>query len=446
MSATKSLPIEQNAFIRELVQKLLDSSSTQTGAAQRLGVSQSYLNEFIGGTRGAGPKLLKGLARLHPRLSARLLGLGEHEDEGRSSTDPRTDAERAVDDEFVRDFDRDVQSALVEAVQYAAQRGPRFFRQTWWRILLDDRKATLAGAAHPVELGERLVARARTADDQARRDRFVALNGTAWKKTKTIDAPRCPPPREGCRPTAAPAKTRPRRRSGAEPRALRRRAPHEGACEGGADGETALPVDLRSDSSVRRKFSESVLKRSVAAIRSYWQQRIFSGREVPPPELDSDAAVLRYVAKYRAEWATCRRRRRSRARRFSPSSNGIPRRRGSCVRAQASPPPWRSATTVMSSSGLGHQSNACSTSASTTSPTGCCPRSLIRSTVASSPGISPDSFVPSISPSVKRTRRSPFSSLSSPASMATSGRMASQPPRVGWRSTERVAARQTRMS
>jgi hypothetical protein len=34
------------------------------------------------------------------------------------------------------------------------------------------------------------------------------------------------------------------------------------------DGETIRPVDLRRDSAVRRKFSESVLKRSVAAVRS----------------------------------------------------------------------------------------------------------------------------------------------------------------------------------
>jgi len=61
------------------------------------------------------------------------------------------------------------------------------------------------------------------------------------------------------------------------------------------DGEAISPVDLRADSPVRKAFSESVLKRSVAAVRSYWQQRIFSGRGVPPPELDGDEAVLRYV-------------------------------------------------------------------------------------------------------------------------------------------------------
>ena len=65
------------------------------------------------------------------------------------------------------------------------------------------------------------------------------------------------------------------------------------------DGEAARPVDQRADSAVRRAFSESVLKRSVLAVKTYWQQRIFSGRGVPPPELDSDALVVEYVLKHR---------------------------------------------------------------------------------------------------------------------------------------------------
>jgi ABC-type phosphate transport system substrate-binding protein len=59
--------------------------------------------------------------------------------------------------------------------------------------------------------------------------------------------------------------------------------------------EATRPVDQRLDANVRRRFSESVLRRSVAAVKIYWQQRIFSGRGVPPPELDSDEAVVRYV-------------------------------------------------------------------------------------------------------------------------------------------------------
>jgi len=65
------------------------------------------------------------------------------------------------------------------------------------------------------------------------------------------------------------------------------------------DDEAVRPVDLRPASAARQVFSGAVLRRKVAAVRSYWQQCIFSGREVPPPELDSDEAVTRYVAKYR---------------------------------------------------------------------------------------------------------------------------------------------------
>jgi ABC-type phosphate transport system substrate-binding protein len=63
-------------------------------------------------------------------------------------------------------------------------------------------------------------------------------------------------------------------------------------------GELIRPVDLAPGSPVRRKFTEDVLKRSVEAVRGYWQQRIFSGRDVPPPELDTDDDVVRYVLKY----------------------------------------------------------------------------------------------------------------------------------------------------
>ncbi len=64
------------------------------------------------------------------------------------------------------------------------------------------------------------------------------------------------------------------------------------------DGEAIRAVDLRADNQTRRRFSESVLKRSVGAVRSYWQQRIFSGRDVPPPELESDESVVGFVAKF----------------------------------------------------------------------------------------------------------------------------------------------------
>lgn len=63
-------------------------------------------------------------------------------------------------------------------------------------------------------------------------------------------------------------------------------------------GELIRPVDQESDSTVRRHFTEQVLKRSVTAVRSYWQQVIFAGRDVPPPELPGDREVLEYVKRH----------------------------------------------------------------------------------------------------------------------------------------------------
>jgi hypothetical protein len=63
-------------------------------------------------------------------------------------------------------------------------------------------------------------------------------------------------------------------------------------------GELVYPVDLVAGSSVRRGFTEDVLHRSVQAVKSYWQQRIFSGRDIPPPELASEDEVIAYVLKH----------------------------------------------------------------------------------------------------------------------------------------------------
>jgi ABC-type phosphate transport system substrate-binding protein len=64
------------------------------------------------------------------------------------------------------------------------------------------------------------------------------------------------------------------------------------------DGQSIHPVDQAADAAVRQRFSEEVVGRSVAAVRNYWQQLIFTGRGVAPPELDSDEAVVRYVARH----------------------------------------------------------------------------------------------------------------------------------------------------
>jgi ABC-type phosphate transport system substrate-binding protein len=64
------------------------------------------------------------------------------------------------------------------------------------------------------------------------------------------------------------------------------------------DDTPARPVDLGPDSPARSRFSQEILSRSVASVRSYWQQQIFSGQGLPPPELAGDDAVVSYVVSH----------------------------------------------------------------------------------------------------------------------------------------------------
>lgn len=61
------------------------------------------------------------------------------------------------------------------------------------------------------------------------------------------------------------------------------------------NGTSVVPVDQTESASVRDEFSKSVLGKPTAAVKSYWNQQIFSGREVPPVEKPSDAEVLKFV-------------------------------------------------------------------------------------------------------------------------------------------------------
>ena len=60
-------------------------------------------------------------------------------------------------------------------------------------------------------------------------------------------------------------------------------------------GARIRPVDLSSGSPIRRTFSQTIIGRSVAAVRSFWQQQVFSGRDVPPTQRSSDADVVAFV-------------------------------------------------------------------------------------------------------------------------------------------------------
>jgi ABC-type phosphate transport system substrate-binding protein len=69
---------------------------------------------------------------------------------------------------------------------------------------------------------------------------------------------------------------------------LKRRATWDG-------GEPIVPVDLRASARIRETFSREIHRSSVAAIKAYWQQEIFSGRDTPPEEMVSEDEVLTMI-------------------------------------------------------------------------------------------------------------------------------------------------------
>jgi ABC-type phosphate transport system substrate-binding protein len=60
-------------------------------------------------------------------------------------------------------------------------------------------------------------------------------------------------------------------------------------------GQIIRPIDLATRFAVREQFVQDVLKKSPSQLKNYWNQQIFSGKGVPPPEADSTAAVVSYV-------------------------------------------------------------------------------------------------------------------------------------------------------
>lgn len=65
------------------------------------------------------------------------------------------------------------------------------------------------------------------------------------------------------------------------------------------DGTRVDPVDQQPNAPARAAFSEDVLGRDVRSVLRYWQRQVFSARSLPPPEVDSDSAVIEYVRQNR---------------------------------------------------------------------------------------------------------------------------------------------------
>ncbi|HUP60334.1 MAG TPA: hypothetical protein VNA69_07930 [Thermoanaerobaculia bacterium] len=62
------------------------------------------------------------------------------------------------------------------------------------------------------------------------------------------------------------------------------------------DGTRILPVDQPIRAVVRARFLKAVYDKEPAFMLRYWHRKIFSGRGVPPVELQSDDDVIDFVA------------------------------------------------------------------------------------------------------------------------------------------------------
>ncbi len=61
------------------------------------------------------------------------------------------------------------------------------------------------------------------------------------------------------------------------------------------DGAAAQPVSQK-EGPATEDFRTRVLKKNAAQLRAYWAQQVFTGGAKPLQELDSDEAVMKYVA------------------------------------------------------------------------------------------------------------------------------------------------------
>jgi hypothetical protein len=60
------------------------------------------------------------------------------------------------------------------------------------------------------------------------------------------------------------------------------------------DGHGASPVDLPLNSPVRASFSKDIHGKTPSDVDGFWQQQIFSGKDIPPPQ-KSESAAIDYV-------------------------------------------------------------------------------------------------------------------------------------------------------
>jgi ABC-type phosphate transport system substrate-binding protein len=61
-------------------------------------------------------------------------------------------------------------------------------------------------------------------------------------------------------------------------------------------GSETVAVNQSADSGARQTFDQDVLGRSSSQVSAYWSKLVFTGKGVPPKEVNSDAEVIELVS------------------------------------------------------------------------------------------------------------------------------------------------------
>jgi len=64
---------------------------------------------------------------------------------------------------------------------------------------------------------------------------------------------------------------------------------------GWPDGSAVHPVEPQESSVTRAHFLSDVIGKSAFAVKTFWNKRVFAGRDVPPVEKRSDEEVVAFV-------------------------------------------------------------------------------------------------------------------------------------------------------
>ncbi len=63
------------------------------------------------------------------------------------------------------------------------------------------------------------------------------------------------------------------------------------------DGSTTIAVNQVADTQIRQNFDQSILGRNSSQVSAYWSKLVFTGKGIPPKEVNSDADVIDLVSK-----------------------------------------------------------------------------------------------------------------------------------------------------